>query len=90
MKTIRQHLGWKLFFSYMIVIAVGVISLTLVAEFIKESHQNKRGTNKGRRTIWFNGRKTDKNSGRVAEHCKPQFMQYVAEDFQRIVAEDPK
>ena len=34
MKTIRRHLGWKLFFSYLIVIVVGVVSLALVAEFI--------------------------------------------------------
>lgn len=34
MKSIRRHLGWKLFFSYMVVIIVGVVSLALVAEFI--------------------------------------------------------
>lgn len=32
MRTIRQHLGWKLFFSYLIVILVGVVSLTITAE----------------------------------------------------------
>ena len=32
MKTIRQHLGWKLFLSYVIVIIVGVVSLTITAE----------------------------------------------------------
>ena len=37
MKTIRRHLGWKLFFSYMIVILVGVISLAIVAEFVTPS-----------------------------------------------------
>ena len=34
MKAIRRHLGWKLFFSYMIIIVVGVVSLAVVAEFI--------------------------------------------------------
>ncbi len=32
MNTIRQQLGWKLFFSYLIVILVGVVSLTVTAE----------------------------------------------------------
>ncbi len=55
------------------------------AEFISESHQNKNGKNKGKRTIWFNGRKTDKKTGNIAEHCKPQFTKYIATDFQRLV-----
>lgn len=32
MKTIRQHLGWKLFVSYVIIIVVGVVSLAVAAE----------------------------------------------------------
>ncbi|MBK8903556.1 MAG: HAMP domain-containing protein [Anaerolineaceae bacterium] len=32
MKTIRQHLGWKLFISYVIIIVVGVVSLAITAE----------------------------------------------------------
>jgi histidine kinase len=32
MKTIQQHLGWKLFISYMIIIVVGVVSLAVTAE----------------------------------------------------------
>ncbi len=32
MKTIRQHLGWKLFISYVIIIIVGVVSLAVTAE----------------------------------------------------------
>lgn len=34
MSTVRRHLGWKLFLSYMAIIIVGVVSLTLVAEFV--------------------------------------------------------
>ena len=56
------------------------------SEFIAESHQNKNGKNKGKRTIWFNGRKTDKTTGAVVEHCKPQFLEYVAANYQRLVA----
>lgn len=32
MKQIRQHLGWKLFLSYLVIIIVGVVSLALAAE----------------------------------------------------------
>lgn len=32
MSKIRQHLGWKLFFSYLVIILVGVISLALAGE----------------------------------------------------------
>lgn len=32
MKTIRQHLGWKLFISYLVIIIVGVVSLAVTAE----------------------------------------------------------
>lgn len=60
------------------------------AEFIAASHQNKKGKNTGKRSIWFNGRKTDRKTGNVIEHCKPQFTKYVATDFHRIVAINPK
>jgi len=53
-------------------------------EFIKEAAQNKTGKNKGKRSIWFNGRKTDRKTGEVTEHCKPQFQKYVARDFSRL------
>jgi hypothetical protein len=56
------------------------------SEFVAESHQNKTGNNKGKRSIWFNGRKSDKLTGTVVEHCKPQFRKYVASDFKRLVA----
>jgi hypothetical protein len=53
-------------------------------EFINESSQNKSGKWKGLRKIWFNGWKTEKKSGKVTEHCKPQFIEYVAKDFSRL------
>jgi hypothetical protein len=53
-------------------------------EFIAESVQNKTGKNKGKRSIWFNGRKSDPKTGEVTEHCKPQFQKYVAHDFSRL------
>ena len=54
-------------------------------EFIKESVQNKTGKNKGKRSIWFNGKNTKENT----EHCKPQFQKYLATDFSRIINEHP-
>jgi hypothetical protein len=53
-------------------------------EFIKEAVQNKSGKNKGKRSIWFNGRKIDAKTGTVAEHCKPRFTKYIAHDFTRL------
>ena len=53
-------------------------------EFIKESVQNKTGKNKGKRSIWFNGKKKDKETGEHVEYCKPQFEKYVTTDFSRL------
>lgn len=49
-------------------------------EFIKESMQNKTGSNKGKRSIWFNG----KNTKEMSEHCKPQFEKYLETSFDRL------
>ena len=49
-------------------------------EFIQEAVQNKTGKNKGKRSIWFNG----KNTKNQTEHCKPQFIKYIAKNFNRL------
>ena len=49
-------------------------------EFIKESNQNKKGKNIGKRSIWFNG----KNTREQSEHVKPQFEKYLANNFDRF------
>jgi len=54
-------------------------------EFNREAVRNKTGKNIGLRSIWFNGKKTNKSTGVVEEHCKPQWQKYVATDFSRIV-----
>ena len=46
-------------------------------DFIKESTQNKNGKNFGKRSIWFNGKKTKNYS----EHCKVQYEKYLISDF---------
>lgn len=53
-------------------------------EFISEAVQNKSGKNKGKRSIWFNGAKTDKATGVKIEYCKRQFEKYVAKNFDRL------
>ena len=47
------------------------------AEFIKEAAQNKTGKNKGKRSIWFNG----KNTKNQTEHAYPRFEKYLHENF---------
>ncbi|MCF3651717.1 hypothetical protein [Synoicihabitans lomoniglobus] len=58
-------------------------------EFIAEAAQNKNGVNKGKRSIWFNGNRKNKESGEREDYCKPQFQQYVATDFSRLNAPYP-
>ncbi|MBU3928140.1 MAG: hypothetical protein KKB74_10070 [Bacteroidetes bacterium] len=55
-------------------------------EFVKEAVQNKTGKNAGKRSIWFNGKNTKKQS----EHVKPQFQKYVATNFLRILNDNPE
>jgi len=54
-------------------------------EFVKASVQNKTGKNKGRRSIWFNGTRRDKYTGKREEYCKPQFTKFIVNDFRRLV-----
>lgn len=53
-------------------------------EFISEAVQNKTGKNMGKRSVWFNGTKTDKATGKKIEYCKEQFAKYVVTDCQRL------
>ena len=53
-------------------------------EFISESDQNKNGKNAGKRKIWFNGNKKNKDTGKYEEYVKPQFIKYMAKDFSRL------
>jgi hypothetical protein len=46
-------------------------------DFIKEAAQNKNGINKGKRSIWLNGRDTKNNS----EHPHPRFNKYLYDNF---------
>lgn len=50
-------------------------------QFLKECTTNKTGKNIGLHAIWFNGRKTNKETGEKEEYCKPKFDKYVHKDF---------
>ena len=54
------------------------------SEFINGSHQNKTGKNVGKRSIWFNGIRRDRATGRYREHTKPQFERFLEVDFSRV------
>ena len=53
-------------------------------EFLKECVTNKNGKNAGKRGIWINGIRTDKETGQKVEYCKKRFEKYVAKDFARF------
>lgn len=53
-------------------------------EFLNECATNKNGKNAGKHSIWFNGNKTDRNTGEKKEYCKQQFEKYIATDFARF------
>jgi hypothetical protein len=48
------------------------------ADFIAEAAQNKSGKNKGKRSIWFNGKSIRSNE----EHAHPRFDKYLCDDFE--------
>ena len=53
-------------------------------EFLEECVTNRTGKNKGKRSIWFNGNRRDKETGTKKEYCKKQFEKYIARDFSRF------
>ena len=72
---------WFVFYSE----RMDVMWIMTSEEFAKESNQNKKGKNAGKRSIWFNGRKKNKVTGKYDEHVKPQFLKYVEKNFSRII-----
>lgn len=59
----------------------GTMWIMTSSEFINESVQNKNGKNKGKRSIWFNGKREG------IEYVKPRFEKYIRTDFRRITEE---
>ena len=52
-------------------------------EFLQECVTNKTGKNAGKRSIWFNGCKTN-TKGEKEEYAKSKFDKYLATDFSRF------
>lgn len=53
-------------------------------EFLRECYTNKNGKNAGKHILWFNGTRTDKQTGKKEEYCKEQFEKYICKDFSRF------
>ena len=53
-------------------------------EFVKECVTNKSGKNIGKHSIWFNGYRTNKKTGKREEYCKERFNKYIEVDFRRF------
>ncbi len=54
-------------------------------EFIRESNQNKTGKNVGKRSLCFNGKRKNQETGEFKEHCHDRFSIYIETDFSRLV-----
>ena len=72
---------WFIFYSE----RMDMMWIMTSAEFVKEAHQNKAGKNQGKRSIWFNGKRKDKGTGKLSETCRPRFERYIATDFRRLL-----
>lgn len=53
-------------------------------EFLAECSTNKTGKNAGRHSIWFNGNKINKITGKKEEYCYLRFEKYIAKDFSKF------
>lgn len=80
----REHY-WFVFYSE----RLNLTWLMTSEEFIAQAAQNKTGKNMGKRSIWFNGTRRNKQTGQVEEYCKPQFTKYLTEDFSRMKEVQP-
>ena len=72
---------WFVFYSE----RLDIIWLMSSEEFIEEAVQNKNGINVGKRSIWFNGTKTNKTTNEKEEYCKERYEKYICRDFSRLL-----
>lgn len=54
------------------------------AEYLAACVTNKKGKHIGTRSIWFNGYKTNRATGKKEEYVLPRFEKYIASDFFQI------
>lgn len=53
-------------------------------EFIAAAVQNKTGKNIGKRALWFNGTRVNKQTGDREEYAKERYRKYESKDFARL------
>lgn len=76
-----RHDYWFVFYSE----RLNTIWVMSSEEFIAEATQNKTGKNAGKRTLWFNGLRTNRETGERGEYVKERYMSYVCSDFSRMM-----
>ncbi|MEQ8282287.1 MAG: hypothetical protein RIC04_07980 [Parvibaculum sp.] len=54
------------------------------AEFIRLTKPNKNGKNAGKRTVWLNGTKLDKNINQRKEYPNEKFSHFLVDDFSKF------
>ncbi|HVZ44601.1 MAG TPA: hypothetical protein VHA82_12395 [Ramlibacter sp.] len=59
-------------------------------EFIEEAVQNKTGINAGKRSLWLNGMRKNKETGEREEYIKDKYQKYLCRDFSRLLSPPPK
>ena len=78
-EEVRQNY-WFLFWSE----RLETMWLMTSAEFVKEAVRNKTGKNAGLYSIWFNGTRSNRTTGKREEYVKERFLRYVETDFRRL------
>ena len=63
----------------------GTMWIMTAKEFMENASQNKTGKQVGSSTIWFNGYKFNKATGKKEAYVKPQFEKYVCKNFNRLL-----
>ena len=53
-------------------------------EFLMEASQNKAGKNAGKRSLLFNGKRKNKDTGEPEAYVKEKYKKYVQTDFSRL------
>lgn len=78
-EEVRQNY-WFIFYSE----RMDSLWIMTSEEFAREAVKNKTGKNVGLHSIWFNGKRRNKDTGVREEYCKAQWEKYLAADFSRI------
>ncbi len=76
---------WFIFYSE----RMGLTWIMTSQEFIAHAVQNKSGKNVGKRSIWFNDNRRNKETGLREDYCKTHFEEFLATDFSRLTVPYP-